>query len=168
MVRSNSCPHRIVVLQNFVIFQIRYPETFRVVSGITCNGRRVSLGKNSGKNTNKYVSYTRKPSTNVFLLDENRSGQFSKIMSKSFRFNCLLCGCFRTFQLLEDYMHLDSWCNRTSFLPIFFFVTREKSLFFDPIKNCFCFGINLVVLNLKIGTLNYLNCDLPTQYSLSP
>ena len=168
MVRSNSCPHRIVVLQNFVIFQIRYPETFRVVSGITCNGKRVSLGKNSGKNTNKYVSYTRKPSTNVFLLDENRSGQFSKIMSKSFRFNCLLCGCFRTFQLLEDYMHLDSWCNRTSFLPIFFFVTREKSLFFDPIKNCLCFSINLVVLNLKIGTLNYLNCDLPTQYSLSP
>ena len=53
------------------------------------------------------------------------------------------------------------------FCLAFFFVTREKSLFFDPIKNCFCFGINLVVLNLKIGTLNYLNCDLPTQYLLS-
>lgn len=139
MVRSNSCPHRIVVLQNFVIFQIRYPETFRVVSGITCNGRRVSLGKNSGKNTNKYVSYTRKPSTNVFLLDENRSGQFSKIMSKSFRFNCLLCGCFRTFQLLEDYMHLDSWCNRTSFLPSFFFCDERKESFLWPNKKLFLF-----------------------------
>lgn len=93
----------------------------------------------SARTAGKILISTLVTHANVFLLDENRSEQFSKMMSRSFRFSCLLCGCFRTFQLLEDYMHLDSWCNRTSCLPIFFLVTREKSLFFDPIKKFFLF-----------------------------
>ena len=47
-----------------------------------------------------------------------------------------------------------------------FFCDERKKCFLWANKN-FCFSINLVVLNLKIGTPNYLNCDLPTQYLLS-
>lgn len=121
-VRSNLCPHRLVVLQNFVIFQIRYPEPFRVVSGTICNGRRVSLGKNSGK----ILISTLVTHANVFLLDENRSGQFSKIMSKSFQFGSIVfsvgvSGRFSYLKIICTSIKIQiSWCNRASFLPIFF------------------------------------------------
>lgn len=89
-------------------------------------------------------------------------------MSKSFRFNfCVgVSGRFSYLKIICTSIKIQiSWCNRASFCLYFFCDERKKS-FLWPNKN-FCFSINLVVLNLKIGTLNYVNCDLRTQYSLS-
>lgn len=149
----------LVVFQNFVIFQIRYPETFRVVSGTTCNTRRVSFGKNSGKILIRQL----------LLLDKNRSGQFSKIMSKSFRFNFCVGVSGRFSYTWRLYAPRSKYKFHGAIGRLFclsFFCDERKKTFLWPNKN-FCFSINLVVLNLKIVTLNNLNCDLPTQYLLS-
>ena len=89
-------------------------------------------------------------------------------MSKSFWFNFCegVSGRFSHLKIICTSIKIQiSWCNRASFLPIFFCDERKKYFLWHN-KN-FCFSINLVVLNLKIVTLNYLNCDLPTQYLLS-
>ena len=85
----------------------------------------------SARNSGKILISTLVTHANVFLFDENRSGQLSKILSKSFRFNfCVgFSGRFSYLKIICTSIKIQiSWCNRASFLPIFLLL-REKKVF---------------------------------------